>query len=348
MLDITKQALKGKKVIITGHSGFKGKWLCRILKRLNCKVFGFASYPIDQNLFGIPEKTDLIDKEYIGDICNYNLASLIDNLSPDYIFHFAAQALVRESIKEPIHTFKTNTLGTCFLLDALKDYKKECNVVLITSDKVYENKEWLWGYREIDHLGGNDPYSASKAMAELGIKSYLKTFDYKKNGVRISIARAGNVIGGGDWSKDRLIPDLIRSLQSGEILTIRSPKATRPWQHVLDPLYGYLTLGAKLSIDDALHGEAFNFGPPNQEFRSVESICSQVKNMLPNLQFKISDELNLESNLLQLDCSKSFNKLSYLARFDSYEAVKMSVEWYKEYLQGGFNLKSIIDQQIQR
>ncbi len=348
MLHLIEQNLKGKKIIITGHSGFKGKWLCRILKKLNCNVFGFSSYPIDQNLFGLSEKSDLVDKEYIGDICNYDLNYLIEDLSPDYIFHFAAQALVRESIKDPINTFKTNTLGTCLLLDSLKSYKKECNVILITSDKVYKNKEWIWGYREVDQLGGNDPYSASKAMAELGIKSYLNTYDYLKNGVKISIARAGNVIGGGDWSKDRLIPDLMRSIESGETLVIRSPKATRPWQHVLDPLYGYLTLAIKLSIDDELHGEAFNFGPPNQEFRSVESICSQVKNMLPNLKFKIGDEINCESNLLQLDCSKAFDILGYSPRFDSYQAVKMSVEWYKDYLYKNGNIKVLLDQQIQR
>lgn len=346
MLNYLKPVFKDKKVLITGHSGFKGRWLCRILRLLSCEIHGFSSYPVDFIGFGIKNKSDLIDFEYVGDICNYDLKTLIKNISPDYIFHFAAQALVRESIKNPIKTYNTNTMGTCYLLDALKAFEYNSKVVLITSDKVYENKEWLWGYRETDQLGGKDPYSASKAMAEIAIASYLKTFDYLKNGVKISIARAGNVIGGGDWSKDRLLPDLIRSINSGEKLSIRSPKSTRPWQHVLDPLYGYLKLAVFLDSQPSLHGEAFNFGTLKQEFRSVESICYQVKEILPEVKFIFSDQTNYECNLLQLDCTKASLKLNYNNKFDSYEAVGMAVEWYKEYINSGSNLSNLLDQQI--
>tara|TARA_B100001989_G_scaffold3713_1_gene2511 strand:+ start:61462 stop:62508 length:1047 start_codon:yes stop_codon:yes gene_type:complete len=346
MFNHLEQVFKYKKVLVTGHSGFKGRWLCRILKKFNCEVFGFSSYKIDESSFGFNKKEELVDKEYIGDICTYDLNSLIKKISPDYIFHFAAQALVRESILNPINTFKTNTIGTCLILDALKNTKKRINIVLITSDKVYENKEWIWGYRETDQLGGKDPYSASKAMAELGIKSYLNTYDYSNNGVNIAIGRAGNVIGGGDWSKDRLIPDLIKSIKSKEILIIRSPKATRPWQHVLDPLYGYLKLGASLDNDSSFHGEAFNFGPSNQESRSVESICYQVKDILPEVKFKINDNENSESSLLQLDCAKSLLRLGFKARFDSYQSVKMTINWYRQYMNDKTKLKNIIDEQI--
>ena len=183
-------------------------------------------------------------------------------------------------------------------------------------------------------------------MAELGIKSYLNTYDFLNNGVKIAIGRAGNVIGGGDWSKDRLIPDLIKSIKSKETLMIRSPKATRPWQHVLDPLYGYLKLAAALDNDPSLHGEAFNFGPLNQESRSVESICYQVKDILPEVKFKINDIYNSESNLLQLDCSKSHVRLGCSARFDSYEAVKMTINWYRQYMKDKTKLKYIVDEQI--
>ena len=346
MFNEISKVFKNKKVLVTGHSGFKGRWLCRILKKLNCEVYGFSSYEINSNLFGFDDQAELVDKEFIGDICTYDLVSLIKNISPDYIFHFAAQALVRESIIEPINTFKTNTIGTCLILDALKSLKKRINVVLITSDKVYENKEWIWGYRENDQLGGKDPYSCSKAMAELGIKSYLSTYDYLNNGVKIAIGRAGNVIGGGDWSKDRLIPDLIKSIKTKDSLMIRSPKATRPWQHVLDPLYGYLKLGAALDKDNSFHGEAFNFGPINQESRSVESICSQVKHILPEVNFTINDIDNSESNLLQLDCAKSLARLGYSARFDSYESVKMSINWYIQFMKDKTKLKYLIDEQI--
>ena len=346
MFNKLEKVFKHKKVLVTGHSGFKGRWLCRILKKFNCEVFGFSSYKIDPSLFGFDNEEDLVDKEYIGDICTYDLNSLINNIKPDYIFHFAAQALVRESIVNPINTFKTNTIGTCLILDALKNTKKRINVVIVTSDKVYENKEWIWGYRETDQLGGKDPYSSSKAMAELGIKSYLNTYDYLNNGVNIAIGRAGNVIGGGDWSNDRLIPDLIKSIKSKDILMIRSPKATRPWQHVLDPVYGYLKLGAALHNDNSLHGEAFNFGPLNQEARSVESICYQVKDLLPEVKFKIKELNNSESNLLQLDCSKSISRLGFSARFDSYEAVRMTINWYVQYMKDKTKLKNIIDQQI--
>ena len=346
MLNLFENTFLNKKVLITGHSGFKGRWLCRVLKNLNSRVFGFSIDPIPLRDFGLSATSQLIDKEYLGDITKVDLDNLINELKPDFIFHFAAQALVRKSIQQPINTIKTNTLGTCYLLEALKNYKNSCNVVLITSDKVYKNKEWIWGYRENDTLGGKDPYSASKAMAEIAIHSYLQTYDYLSKNIRISVARAGNVIGGGDWSEDRIIPDLIRSVKSNKPLLIRSPKATRPWQHVLDPIFGYIQLAKILSIDTAIHGECFNFGPANQESRTVESICLQVRDAIKEIKFLFNEESNIESNLLQLDCSKCHKVLKYASRFDSYEAVAMTTTWYKEFMKEKPNLIELIDQQI--
>lgn len=346
MLSSLENTFNQKKVLITGHSGFKGKWLCRILKNLNAKVFGFSVDPISLDGFGISSISQIVDKEYVGDINNFDLEKLILEIKPNFIFHFAAQALVRKSIEEPLITINTNTNGTCNLLEALRKYNNPCNVVLITSDKVYKNKEWIWGYRENDRLGGVDPYSASKAMAEIAIQSYLKTYNFLENKIRISVARAGNVIGGGDWSEDRIIPDLIRSIKMNKPLLIRSPKATRPWQHVLDPLFGYLQLAKILSNNNAIHGECFNFGPLNQECRTVESICLQVKEIIPEVKFLFNEESNIESNLLQLDCSKCKNLLNYSSRFDSYEAVDLTISWYKKFLKEKSHLIELIDQQI--
>jgi len=345
-LEEFEKHFKDRKVLITGHSGFKGKWLCRILKSLNSRVYGISSYLLNLSEFGFSKKSDLIDVEFISDISNDEVKPIISKIKPDYIFHFAAQALVKKSFEDPLNTFKVNTLGTCVLLDALRNFEKECKVVLITSDKVYENQEWIWGYREIDRLGGKDPYSASKAMAEIAINSYLNSFNYREKGIKIAIGRAGNVIGGGDWSEDRLIPDLVRSALSNKVLIIRSPNATRPWQHVLDPLFGYLKLAIELKKNNSIHGEPFNFGPNNQESRSVISICEQVKDILPEVKYKIEENNNNESRLLQLDCNKSNTILKYRSRFDSYESVMMSINWYKEYIRGKEQLQRIIDEQI--
>jgi len=346
MLNFFEDTFINKKVLITGHSGFKGRWLCRVLKNLNSEVFGLSIDPVSLRDFGLTSISQILDKEYVGDITKVDLGDLISQLNPDFIFHFAAQALVRKSIQQPINTIKTNALGTCYLLEALKNYKNPCNVVLITSDKVYKNKEWIWGYRENDTLGGIDPYSASKAMAEIAIQSYLKTYDFLEKDIRISVARAGNVIGGGDWSEDRIIPDLIRSVRSNKPLLIRSPKATRPWQHVLDPLFGYMQLAKFLSIDTSIHGECFNFGPANQESRTVESICHQVKDIIPEIKFLFNEESNIESNLLQLDCTKCSKILKYDSRFDSYEAVAMTTAWYKEFMKENSKVTELTDKQI--
>ena len=338
-----------KRILVTGHSGFKGRWICRILKNFGAEVYGYSLDPVNMHDFSIDNISSLVDQETIGDIRDFQmLYTTINAVKPDFIFHMAAQSLVRKSIKYPLETFSTNSLGTCNLLEAIRIHKKKCVVVLITSDKVYENKEWVWGYRENDSLGGVEPYSASKSMAEIAISSYIRTYDFLSDDIRISIARAGNVIGGGDWSEDRIIPDLVRSAQKKkeDLLLIRSPNATRPWQHVLDPLFGYLTLASALSDSIELHSEAFNFGPQNQESRSVESICNQVKSLMPSINFKISPSDSKEASLLQLDCKKSTQLLDFTNKLNSYKAVEITVQWYINYFLKSESMIDLIDKQI--
>ncbi|RZK32381.1 MAG: CDP-glucose 4,6-dehydratase, partial [Hymenobacter sp.] len=257
----------GKRVFLTGHTGFKGAWLLAWLHELGATVRGYALAPqTTPSLYEVIGGEALCEKSVIADLRQRDLLTQeVVDFQPDFVFHLAAQPLVRLSYDIPAETFEVNALGTAYMLEAVRQLEKPCTVVLITTDKVYENKEWVYPYRETDRLGGYDPYSASKACTELVINSYVQSFfnkaDYARHQKAIAVGRAGNVIGGGDWALDRIVPDIVRAVQAGQPVQLRNPAAVRPWQHVLEPLGGYLLLGAKLSQDAARYAGAWNFGP---------------------------------------------------------------------------------------
>ena len=329
-MDLNQQFWKNKRVFVTGHNGFKGTWLTIILESLGAKVFGYALDPNTNPSFynSIQNNLNIISTK--GDIRNYDdLKQAIYSADPEIIIHMAAQPLVRLSYDHPVETYSTNVMGLVNLLDIAKNSKSLKSILNITSDKCYENNEWHWGYRESDRLGGFDPYSNSKACAELVTASFRSSYFNKLN-VGVATARAGNVIGGGDWSEDRLVPDVIRAWQSHEKLTIRSPNAVRPWQHVLEPLMGYLLLAENLFNDPIQFSGAWNFGPDDRDVISVQTLINQIKNNLPDkllVEFH-EDHSKHEASLLKLDCSKVRNTLNWKSRWDSNEAVKKTVDWY--------------------
>ncbi len=322
---------KNKKVLITGHTGFKGSWLTLWLKLMGANIFGVSnSYPKKNNHFSALKLKGI--KNYNLDICELQkLKKLIFKIKPDFIFHLAAQSLVKKSYKFPLKTFHSNSVGTLNLLESLRSLKNNCNVVLITSDKSYRNIETNRGYKEEDVLGGEDPYSASKACAELIITSYIKNFINKKN-INIAVARAGNVIGGGDWSDDRIIPDSMKSWSVGDKAVIRNPSSTRPWQFVLEVLRGYLILSIKLKKDNQrkLFGQAFNFGPNSKQNKTVISLVREIKKNFQNIKWKISKSTNKikESRLLRLNSSKSSKILNWQPILNFEKTIHFTSEWY--------------------
>ena len=276
-----EKVYRDKKVFLTGHTGFKGSWLLVWLHSLGAKVKGYALAPENSEDLYNQINGDGLCESVIADIRDKDrLKEEIISFQPDFIFHLAAQPLVRLSYELPVYTFEVNTLGTAYVLDALRYVEKACNVIIITTDKVYENKEWHYPYRENDRLGGYDPYSASKATAELVVGSFQNSFFNKKEYARhkksISSARAGNVIGGGDWAKDRIIPDIVRALQQNKNIEVRNPYAVRPWQHVIEPLSGYLLLGQKLVEDPIKYAEAWNFGPVQDDTFTVQDLVKEA------------------------------------------------------------------------
>ena len=263
-----------------------------------------------------------------------NLKQVIRDFQPDFVFHLAAQALVRRSYVNPVETWQTNTMGTINLLEALRCIDNPCVAVLITSDKCYDNVEWVWGYRETDRLGGPDPYSASKGGAELAIRSYVRSYFPKGGNVRIGIGRAGNVIGGGDWAGDRIVPDCIRAWVKGDKVSLRQPASTRPWQHVLEPLSGYLNLAMALSNSDRLHGEPFNFGPSLQQNYSVGELVDSMANYWSGAQWEdvsVQDDALHESGLLKLNCDKALHHLRWHSVWDFEETVARTTQWYAHF-----------------
>ncbi len=327
---------KNKTILITGHTGFKGSWLSLWLHNLGANIVGLSNgIPSNPSNFEECSLERLVQNNFI-DVCDKKkVQRLVQDTQPDFVFHLAAQALVMESYKSPINTFTTNAIGTASILDAFRNYEKKVNLIMITSDKAYDNVEQVWGYKETDLLGGKDPYSASKGMAELVLKSYFHSYfkDVDSN-VRIGIARAGNVIGGGDWASNRIVADCIRSWSEDKIVEIRNPNATRPWQHVLEPLSGYLTLAMKLSEGTELHGEAYNFGPSAEQNFSVKSLIDEMRKSWKNVRWKdTSDEQTImhEAGLLKLNCDKALFDLQWLPTMDFSETVKLTVDWYKAF-----------------
>ena len=324
---------KNKKVLVTGHTGFKGSWLTSWLVLLGAKVTGLSiDIPSNPSHFQAIKLYKKINHKKV-DIRNLQkLKKIIKTQQPDYIFHLAAQALVKKSYQNPIYTWETNTMGTLNVLESLKEIKKNCTVVLITSDKSYKNLEIKRGYKENDLLGGKDPYSASKAATELAIQSYISSFfPKKKSKILIGIARAGNVIGGGDWSNNRLIPDCVKSWSKKRTVLIRSPKSTRPWQHVLEAVYGYLLLSLILKKNKKLHGEAFNFGPTRFKNYNVLSTVTAMKKYWKQVSWKVNKQNFYESNLLKLNSEKAKIYLGWRCILNFDKTIKMVAEWYKIY-----------------
>ena len=327
---------KNKKVLITGHTGFKGSWLSLWLRALGAKVIGVSidlpSNPSHFKAIGLKNKI----KDIRMDIRNLKLLKkVLKKHQPDYVFHLAAQSLVKKSFLKPIYTWQTNTIGTLNLLESLKEIKKNCVAVIITSDKSYKNLEIKRGYHEKDVLGGKDPYSASKAGAELVIQSYISSFfPIKKTKVLIGIARAGNVIGGGDWSENRLIPDCVKSWSKNKKVLLRNPKSTRPWQHVLEAISGYLLLALNLKKNRKIHGEAFNFGPNNFKNYDVIFLVKLMKRHWKKVSWKLLNKKKqsfYESNLLKLNSTKSRIYLKWQSILNFKETISMVANWYKEY-----------------
>lgn len=331
-----KSVYQGKKVFLTGHTGFKGTWMLSWLHLLGAEVKGYALIPNDmRDLYHVMQGDTLCDS-VIADIRERTtLEKAILDFQPDFIFHLAAQPLVRLSYEIPAETFEINTIGTVNVLDAVRKLQKQCSVVLITTDKVYENQEWHYPYREGDRLGGYDPYSASKAAAEIVIQAYRRSFfnskEYLTHRKAIGVARAGNVIGGGDWSKDRIIPDIVNALVQNQVITVRNPDAVRPWQHVLEPIAGYLLLGAKLVETPLLYSEAWNFGPQMEDNLTVKELVQYGIQIYGQGKFHTPVELKAphEAKLLKLDISKTVNVLGWKPRLNAKSAIQMTLDWYK-------------------
>lgn len=327
---------KGKSILITGHTGFKGSWLTAWLLKLGAKVTGIAldppTHPSHYAFMGISHEIN----DFRVNIQNRaKIEKIIIETEPDYIFHLAAQSLIHRSYEDPIATWESNVMGTINILESLRKLKKSCAVVIITSDKCYKNIEQKKGYVETDELGGLDPYSASKSSAEIAISSYINSyFSTNECVVRIASARAGNVIGGGDWALDRLVPDCVKSWSKHEIVTLRHPNATRPWQHVLEPLSGYLSLAIALNHNSNLNGESFNFGPRPEEVYSVSNLVKEMSNYWDKVKWKINSDMAdqfYESTLLRLDCTKALNVLDWHATLNFKETVQMTANWYNSF-----------------
>lgn len=328
---------QSKRVLITGHTGFKGSWLALWLARTGAKITGYSLQPPTA-----PNHFQLLDMgihSILGDVRDSDkLKQVFKEQQPEIIFHLAAQAIVRLSYNDPVETLSTNIMGTINVLEAARESAAVRAIVNITTDKCYENREWVWGYRENDPLGGYDPYSASKGCSELVTNCWRNSFfnpkDYgSTHQTLLASARAGNVIGGGDWAVDRLIPDMMRAIDQNEKVKIRNPQATRPWQHVLEPLSGYLLLGQKLLEDRKEFADAWNFGPSEDGNATVGEIAEQVKKAWPKIDYEIqrSPDQPHEAGMLRLDCSKARTKLQWAPVWDGKTAIEMTAKWYRAF-----------------
>lgn len=352
MKNLYNNIYKNRKVLITGHTGFKGSWLCILLNELGAEIYGYAlEPPTTPSLYEKANIKELVTT-YIGDIRNLDyLTEVMHKVQPEIVIHMAAQPLVRDSYKIPVETYEVNVMGTVHLLEACRNTTSVKAIVNVTTDKSYENKEWYWGYRENEPMGGFDPYSNSKGCSELVTSAYRNSFfnpsEYALHCVALASARAGNVIGGGDWANDRLIPDFIRAISKGEKVHIRSPFAIRPWQHVLEPLHGYLTLGEMLFTEGVKYAEGWNFGPDDNDAQNVEWITSTICKLWGDgASYEIDNHPQPhEANYLKLDCSKAKAELNWIPKWNIHQALKSIVEWNKAYINGE-NIRQVTINQI--
>ncbi len=336
-LVINRSFWAGKRVFVTGHTGFKGAWLCLLLSQLGAEVFGLALDPDSEDGLFVSAGVKDVVHHVIGDIREIDVVrQAVHTARPDVVIHMAAQSLVRRSYQEPVETYATNVMGTVHLLECVRAAPTVRAVVIVTSDKCYENHEWPWAYREADQLGGRDPYSNSKACAELVTAAYRDSFFQAKTAARVASVRAGNVIGGGDWSRDRLVPDAMRAFVSGQPLRIRNPASVRPWQHVLDPLVGYLVLAERLVEDGKQFEGGWNFGPHMDGEVSVAALADAlVRHWGHGSRWEREDgEQPHEANYLKLDCSKARNLLGWRHLIDFESALRFTVDWYRAHQRG--------------
>ena len=348
-----RDTFKGKKILITGNTGFKGSWLSTWLLAMKADVYGISNgIPTKPSMFEALNLQDRITY-FQEDVRNYSaIKSIISEVKPDFLFHLAAQPIVVTSYNKPVETIETNVMGTTHVLEALREVNHECVAVIITSDKCYDNVEWVWGYKETDALGGKDIYSGSKGAAELAFKSYYHSFfkNTEKYNVRVASARAGNVIGGGDWADYRIVPDCIRAWVKGESVEIRSPKATRPWQHVLEPLSGYLNLAAALKNDVKLNGESFNFGPHSEYTKTVKELLDELSkfwnlNQEPSYLAEKTSEFH-EAGLLKLNCDKALFHLKWIPALDYKKLIEFTSTWYYNYYNSEKEMFEFTENQI--
>jgi len=350
-VEVNQEFWRGKRVFLTGHTGFKGGWLSLWLQSMGAEVHGYALNP--------PTKTNLFEEAEVGKgmasstIANIReadkLSQAMQQTKPEIVFHLAAQPLVRYSYVQPAETYAVNVMGTVHLLEAIRATPGVKAVVNVTTDKCYENKEWVWGYRENEAMGGFDPYSSSKGCAELVTSAYRRSF-FEPAGIALASARAGNVIGGGDWAEDRLIPDFLRAMDAGSTLKIRSPKSTRPWQHVLEPLSGYLTLAERLYKEGMQFAEAWNFGPRDEDAQPVDWIVERMAEMRKDVQWQCDETPQPhEANYLKLDSSKANKRLDWFSRWRLQTALQKTLEWHQAWRDGddmrAVTLKQIVQYQ---
>jgi CDP-glucose 4,6-dehydratase len=337
MNDALLSVYSGKRVLVTGHTGFKGSWLCVALKELGADVLGYALAPDQENSHFSALKLERLVHHVEGDILDApKLSQVVNEFQPEFVFHLAAQALVRLSYEQPKLTFDTNVAGSVNVLESIRSCAAVKSVIYVTSDKCYLNREWEWGYRENDRLGGRDPYSASKAAAELVFSAYLESYFNQRPNFGAASVRAGNVIGGGDWAKDRIVPDCIRSLIRKEPILLRHPGSTRPWQHVLEPLSGYLLLAARLYEDPKRFTGAWNFGPENRDIRTVKDLTERIIAEWGDGRLEIgqSDPDYHEARLLHLNCDKAIQELGWRPRWDFDRTVRETADWYRSSVNG--------------
>ena len=346
---MNREFWRGKRVFLTGHSGFKGGWLSLWLSEMGAEVYGYSLAPLTHpNLFSVLKLEDRICNSEIGDIRDaHGFSAAMGRAKPDIVLHLAAQPLVRHSYLDPVETYAVNVMGTVNLFEAARRVGTVRAMVNVTTDKCYENREWVWPYRENEAMGGFDPYSSSKACSELVTSAYRQSF-FAQQGVHVASARAGNVIGGGDWAKDRLVPDFLRSIDSDETLEIRSPSATRPWQHVLEPLAGYLMLAEQLVVQGGEMAGAWNFGPDDSDARSVQWIVERLCNHIDGASWSCdSAPQPHEANHLKLDSSKAKVRLGWLPRWGLELALEKTLAWHRAWKSGSdmadYSLEQIAD-----